>query len=148
MILVGLAVFGYWVVARTGSEPEREADRIDEWYREAMTLSRDVQAVTQDWGRGKDAERVQRRLMVVSERLRGHARTAPEGVNGRLVREVYDLGVGCYRIGMEHTTPGTARSGQFLEDELDDLEGRAKRLEDSVCARRERDCDREPTTQS
>lgn len=124
VLLGGLALVA--VVALRRRE-RAAADPVDDWYDEAATLVREVET-TADRDGVVAGDAVRRRVIPLSARLQGHARTAPGDVDDDLVRDVYGLGTACYRVGMEHTPRDVVVHGRFIGEELDRLADEAAAL--------------------
>lgn len=125
--LLGVLVFLYW-----RAMPIHVDNRLEAWNEEATSLAREVQRTADDTNVPIDYDRLQRQLVPLASRLKGHARSAPRTVNERVTMELHELGMNCYKVGMEHSTIQGAQSGDFLEDRLDDLQGTAERVEATV----------------
>lgn len=131
ILVAGLLVYGYWRVHRTGDATE-QPDPVEGWYKQAASLAREVQRTAESPEGPVDLDRMQRQVIPLSGRIQGHTRAAPAGVEERLVQDLYDLGVECYKVGMEHTTREAARTGVFLEDKLEELREDAEEVEAAI----------------
>ncbi len=125
----------YWWLTRATDGEEAASDPVEDWHREAVALAQTVQKVAKASASVADHDRIQRRVIPLAERIKGHARSAPSGVEDRLVGDLHDLGVACYKIGMEHTVWEAARTGEFLEERLDELGAAAADFEAKVESR-------------
>lgn len=122
VLLLGgaLAIAAYLVLDRRPAGGRSEGARVANWHAEAASLAMEVRAAAEALESG--SEDVSRRLLPLATRLRSHARSAPPGADGYLVKRLHDLGTRCYEIGMEHTTDRAVRTGVFLEDRLERLD--------------------------
>lgn len=136
-ILIALVlIYGYWRVTRSDGALESEGEPIEDWCEEATSLAREIQQTAEISEPLVDHDRVQRRLLPLSGRLKGHARAAPIEVEVTLVNDLHELGINCYIVGMEHTTFEAARTGVFLEDKLNELKTSAEEFESAVSSDR------------
>lgn len=117
VLLLGVLTIWCWHRATTGPS-DADEDPTEAWYDEATSLTREVQQLADRTNESLDQDRLRRRLLPLSNQLQGHVRTAPENVDERALRAVYDLGADCYRVGMEHTTRDAAHTGVFIEDKM------------------------------
>lgn len=104
------------LLARTRGEP---TGRTSEWYRGAIELTQEVTQTTQEIRRPADPDRVARQLLPLSARIRRHVREAPESVDDRIYRELFELAIRCQQVALEHEPVGAG--GPFLDDRLDSL---------------------------
>ncbi len=125
----------YWWLTRATDGGEGVSDPVEDWHSEAVALAQTVQKVAGASTGVADHDRIQRRVIPLAERIKGHARSAPSGVEERLVGDLHDLGVACYKLGMEHTVREAARTGEFLEERLDELGSTAAEFEAKVESR-------------
>lgn len=112
-----------------GSRSEGGSSDAEAWAEEARDLAREVQAVVSSVGRPADPDRVSRRLLPLSGRIRRHVRAAPAAVEEGTYRDLFDLGVACQRVALEHRPVGTSPDGVFLEERLESLGDAAAALE-------------------
>ena len=127
-LVVGtLVTYAYWRLTRPppGTAPE---DPAAAWREEATALVREVREVATRPG-PVDQDALDRQVLPLAYRLRGHARGAPPGVDDGLTADLFALGTACYRIGMDHSPQRAARTGVFVEDLLADLADDAADLE-------------------
>ncbi|MFB6197126.1 MAG: hypothetical protein ABEI52_02500 [Halobacteriaceae archaeon] len=137
LLSIGAAILGYGLLhRRTRSDNERDPGIA--WYERTISLAEDVQELAEGIDPGSDHRQVQRRVIPLSEQLKGHARSAPDEVDEQVVRILHDLGVNCYKVGMEHTRFDAARTGEFIEDKVETLAASARDLEDSARDRLEK----------
>lgn len=104
------------------------------WYDDGVALAREVQTVARDHDPPADFDRVQRDLLPLASRLKGHARTAARPVEGEHAMALHELGVACTDIAVGHSPVDASRTGVFLEDKLDALEEQAAAAEDVLAA--------------
>ncbi|MFB6354088.1 MAG: hypothetical protein ABEJ92_08390 [Halobacteriales archaeon] len=127
LVVAGLLVAV--VIAARRLETDEPAGR---WAVEAAALARAVRETAGHDG-PVDHDRLQREVLPLAARLRGHARAAPPAADPRAVRSLRELADDCYALGMEHTTRRAARTGVFVEEQLeglaDDADALATRLE-------------------
>jgi len=133
VLVAAAALAGYWWLTRSAEDTGSSTAPTD-WYAEATALATEVRRLAERDGIA-DHDRIQRRVLPLSGRIRKHARAAPVGVDEHHVQQLYDLGEACYVVGMEHTTLDGERTGVFLEDRLDDLGDRAAAFEGAVATR-------------
>lgn len=130
-VLAGATLAGYrWLWQSSDAAPGPGTP--EDWYREASELAHEVQRVAETTEAVADPDAVQRRLIPLASRIRSHVRAAPAGVDGHHVQQLYDIGETCYAVGMDHTTRAGVRTGDFLEDRLDDLGEQAAAFESDV----------------
>lgn len=126
---LGVLAFLYWK-----ARPIRVDNRPQTWYVEAMALAREVQRTADVSNTRDDHDRIQRQLVPLANRLKGHSRSAPKEVDEQIVRQLHDLGVDCYMVGMEHSAIKAAQTGVFLEEKLDDIRESAEGITATVSA--------------
>lgn len=127
ILLVGILTYGYWRLSRQ-ERSRSAAGSASEWYDTTVTLCREVRTMAaEETQRSRDD--LQRELLPLASRLKGHARAAPPDANNQVVRGLFDLGTDCYALSMEHTRLDAARSGVFLEDKVQNLEEQAAAVE-------------------
>lgn len=127
IFLVAILAYGYWRLSRR-KRSRSAGGSAPEWYETTASLCREVRAIAaEETQRSRDD--LQRELLPLASRLKGHARAAPAEVNDELVRDLFDLATDCYALSMEHTRLDAARSGDFLEDEVEKLEAQAAAVE-------------------
>lgn len=129
LLLMGAGAVLVWAVAF--GEGDRTASHPEAWEAEAESLAREVQAIAAADG-AIDPDAVRSRLVPLSAKLRGHARSAPTAVDDGAIELAEELGRQCYTVGMGHSLERAARTGVFLPDRLDALEETAVRLETAV----------------
>lgn len=127
VLLLGALVLAYRRLTGGDTEAADEA-----WFDEAISLAREVQETAGNVEEPVDHDRLQRDILPLASRLRGHARAAPTAVDARIPRQLHALSVDCYALGMEHTTRRAARTGVFIEEELDALRADAVTLEATI----------------
>lgn len=120
---VGVAAY---VLTRLDDAPMR-----DDWRAGALELAREVQRTVEPDERPRDLDDASRRLLPLSGRINRHVRAAPAGVEAAVYRELYELGVACQRVAVEHR-PVVRVEGPFLEDRLDSLRSDAAALVTAV----------------
>lgn len=105
-------------VGEGSSEPEGATGP---WHDEAAELAREVRRTASALGRSTDPDRVSRRLIPLSARIRGHVRSAPVAVNADVYRRLYELGVACQRVAVEGRPADGPRGYGRLQDRLEAL---------------------------
>lgn len=134
-LVLGLLLLYRYVRTTAIHEQISSNDRsVEQWYEEALSLLREIQRAVIRSEPLDQSDTIQRDLLPLSSRLQSHARTAPAGVDPELQGDLYNLGVDCYKVGMEHTTGQAASTGVLLEDKLDRLQTGAEDLEASIVA--------------
>lgn len=123
------ALVGYWWLRQSGRGANESPERPEEWRDEAVALAGEVQQAVETTDGVANRAGFRRTVVPLAGRIRSHARRAPDGVEPALVRRVFDLGVACYAIGMEHTTREAVRTGEFIPEKLDALRDRAAAVE-------------------
>lgn len=111
-----------WALLRSGSDgsaPDESA-----WLIETGRLAREVQQVAEHGSTPTDYDRVDRTLLPLAGRIQGHVRTAPSSVDDAIYRVLFELGVACQRVALEHR-PAMQVDGPFLEDRLQSLRSKA-----------------------
>jgi len=117
LVLVAVGVAAYLLGRRRDGAPSD----VDEWGDGARDLAREVREAASTAGRPADPDRVARRLLPLSSRIQGHVRAAPAAVEEGTYRGLFELGVACQRVALEHRPVGTSPDGVFLEDRLETL---------------------------
>lgn len=125
VVLVAVAAAAYLLRSRGGDDPSDVAA----WHEGAGELAREVQSAATAVERPVDPDRVSRRLLPLSSRIQGHVRAAPASVETAVYRGLFELGVACQRVALEHRPVGTSPDGVFLEDRLASLADEAAALE-------------------
>lgn len=123
VLLDAVAVAAY-VRHRRGRNPD---DGGDDWRAGAAALAREVRRAAEADGRPADHDRVSRRLLPLAGRIHRHVRAAPAGVEEPVYRGLFELGVACQRVAVEHRPAGRPE-GPFLEDRLASLRDDAEAL--------------------
>lgn len=131
ILILGLLACGYWLKTRSGETDSREK-KAENWRQEALSLTHEVQQVAASSNRVVDPDPVRRQLLPLASRIESHVRTAPAGVDSRLLREFYDLGQDCYSISMEHVESDALESGVFFEDKLAAIQSIAANAETTI----------------
>ena len=101
------------------------------WYEGTGALAAEVRRTAADLD-GASYERVRRRFVPLSSRLRRQARVAPADAEDALLVEVTALAIDCQALGMEHSRTEAVRTGIFLEDRLAAVEREAAALESAA----------------
>lgn len=104
------------LVRRDGAE-----GGVESWYAEAASLAREVERTATEADPPADPDRVARRLLPLSGRIRRHVRTAPRGIDAAVNRELFELGVTCQRIATEHRRLDALQRGLLVEERLEAL---------------------------
>ncbi|MFB6253662.1 MAG: hypothetical protein ABEI06_03540 [Halobacteriaceae archaeon] len=127
ILLLIFAIGGFlYIYFNTQSSEEPDAE---EWYEETMDLVQEVeQAATIDKPR-VDRRDIQRQTISLSTKIKSQVRSAPSDIDEQLIMDLHQLGIDCYKIGMEHTEMYAAQTGTFLEEELEELKLSAQQLE-------------------
>lgn len=128
MLLVALAVAAYVLRRRPAA-----ASTGEDWRAGALDLAREVQRATVAAERPVDYDRVSRQLLPLAGRIQRHVRAAPPGVEEPVYRGLFELGVACQRVAVEHRSPPRV-GGPFLEDRLESLRADAAALATTVDA--------------
>lgn len=128
LLLVGAVMVTYLLRRREG---EGETDG-DAWREGAIDLAREVKHTASTVDRPADPDQVARQLLPLWGRIHRHVQAAPAGVKQPTYRALFELGVACKRVAIEHRPKTAGSKGQFLEDRLETLEGRAGALESTV----------------
>lgn len=124
LVAVGVATYVWRHRGAPSGRPSRQ------WQERTAELAGEVRRTADATDGVADPDRVARRLLPLAGRIKSHVREAPPSVDERAYRELFELGVSCQRLAIEHR-PGTARrSGVFLEDRLDALRDAAATLEE------------------
>lgn len=141
LFLLGAALLAAWAwrtgrlagrIERGSATGDRPSDPM-EWRSEGSDLAREVQAVVESTDDVvTDRDRLARRLVPLSARLKGHARAAPDDVDGAAVERVFGLGEDCYEVAMEHSLTEATRTGTFFEDKLHRLATTAAEVETAL----------------
>lgn len=128
VLLTAVGVAAYVLQRDSGN-----GGRDDETWREsAADLAREVQQTASAADGRADHDRVARRLLPLSGRIQRHVRTAPPSVEERTYRDLFELGVACQQVAVEHRPVTRLDEGVFLEDRLERLRAEADALEASV----------------
>lgn len=135
LVLVAVGVAAYLL----GSRNEGSTSDVVAWSEGARDLAREVQEAVSAFERPADPDRVSRRLLPLSARIQGHVRAAPAAVEEGTYRDLFQLGVTCQRVALEHRPVGTSPDGVFLEERLESLGDAAAALDSSAAATRTRD---------
>lgn len=122
VLLVALGVAAYVLRHRAADASTRE-----DWRAGALDLAREVQRAAMAAERPADHDRVTRQLLPLAGRIHGHVRAAPPGVEEPVYRGLFELGVACQRVAVEHRSPPRV-GGPFLEDRLESLRADASAL--------------------
>lgn len=145
LVNAGVATAGTLVVARFVGFPSRDRGRDDldarddraaptvadgTWYDEAVALATEVRTTVSTSDGPTDHDRLTRRLLPLSARIRGHVRSAPSTADADVYRSLYDLGVACQRIAVESRPPDTDGGHADLERRLDALRAEASDLQE------------------
>jgi len=130
LALVAVGVAAYLLGSRSGGP----SSDVDAWREGARDLAREVREAVSSVERPADPDRVSRRLLPLSARIRGHVRAAPAAVEEGTYREFFELGVTCQRVALEHRPVGTSPDGVFLEERLESLGDAATDVVERVTA--------------
>lgn len=120
VLVVAVAVAAYVLRRREGDPVAR-----DDWLAGALDLAREVRRATDE--RPADLDRISRQLLPLAGRIHRHVRAAPAGVEEPVYRRLFELGVACQRVAVEHR-PAARVEGPFLEDRLETLRADADAL--------------------
>lgn len=127
LLVAGAAAVAY--VLRSRAEDPSAAR---EWEAEAGELAREVRGVVAAVERPADPDPVARQLLPLSGRIRSHVRDAPATVEEAAYRGLYELGVACQNVALEHRSREAALGGVLLEERLEALAETAAALEAEV----------------
>ena len=105
---------------------------VEGWREGASDLAREVRGIATGVERPADPDQVSRRLLPLAGRIQGHVRAAPPAVEEAVYRDLFELGVACQRVALEHRPVGTSPDGVFLEERLETLGREAAALEAGV----------------
>lgn len=125
LVLAAAAVAAYLLRSRDGDDPSD----VEAWHEGARDLAGEVRRAASSVDRPADRDRISRRLLPLSGRIQGHVRAAPGSVEAAAYRGLFELGVACQRVALEHRPIGTSLDGVFLEDRLEALADEAAALE-------------------
>lgn len=87
ILLAALVVFGLWWRAKQRST-QPEEDEVTVWLNGAVSLSREVQQVAEISDGVADRNQVERQILPLSGRIRGHVRNAPAGIDEHVLEEL------------------------------------------------------------
>lgn len=127
VLLAAVGVAGY-VLRRREAPPAAEGAA---WRDEAAALAREVQQAAEPSATPADPDQVARRLLPLAGRIQGHVRAAPASVEEGTYRGLFELGVACQRVAVEHRPAGRV-DGPFLEDRLESLRAEADAVATAV----------------
>lgn len=127
LLVAGVAAVGY-VLRSRAEDPSAARD----WGAGAGELTREVRGVVAAVERPANPDPVARRLLSLSGRIRSHVRGAPATVEEAAYRGLYELGVACQNVALEHRSREAALGGVLLEEHLDALAETAAALEAEV----------------
>lgn len=116
-VLLAAGGVAWYVLRRRGRS---SADGNEAWCDEAAALAREVRQAAEPTATPADPDRVARRLLPLAGRIQGHLRAAPTSIDEASYRGLFELGVTCQRIAVEHR-PAARVDGPFLEDRLESL---------------------------
>ncbi|MDY6765677.1 MAG: hypothetical protein SV377_08405 [Halobacteria archaeon] len=133
-VFVLLPIYVYRELTRV-FQTENTQKAAEAWYEKAVSLAKEVQTVSENKEMPVDRNRVQRRVLPLSNRLKGHARDAPRRADQTIVKRVHDVGVRCQRIGLGHPTQETVHTEVFIEEKLERLTEEAEELESKAVSR-------------
>lgn len=102
------------------------------WREGTVGLAREVREAAEPTAVPADHDRVARRLLPLAGRIQRHVRAAPTGVEERTYRRLFELGVSCQRVAIEHRPGDALAGGPFLEDHLETLREEAAAVESAV----------------
>ena len=128
LVLVAVGAAAYLLgPRRDGGSPDDDA-----WREGASELAREVRRAVSTADREVDHDRLARRLLPLSGRIRGHVRAAPASVEEADHRQLFELGVACQRVALEHRPVGATPDGVFLAERVSTLREEAASLERRV----------------
>lgn len=104
------------------------------WHDEAVALAREVRGTVSTFDRSTDPDRVSRRLLPLSARIRGHARSAPSAADADVYRRLFELGMACQHVALEGRPTDGPRGYGRLQDRLDTLQSDADDLQRRAAA--------------
>lgn len=116
LILATMVAVAYWRRRVVSGRAGTATDPAAAWYEEAASLAREAVAMESDLEAPVDRNRLRRRALPLSERIKSHARRAPERVEASLLREFHELGVECNALAVEEGFGEVTLSGVFVED--------------------------------
>lgn len=134
LVLVAVGTAAYLL----GSRNDEASSDVDAWCEGARDLAHEVRETVSSVERPAEPDQVSRRLLPLSARIQGHVRAAPAAVEQGTYRDLYELGVTCQRVALEHRPVGTSPDGVFLEARLEALDDAAAALASGVAATRSR----------
>lgn len=133
-ILVGGTTFAMFLFRRQKRNREDGEGGAAEWYEGVRSLAREVAHTAESFDHPADPDRVSRSLLPLAYRIQGHVRAAPAAVDGEIYRQLFELGVTCQRLGVEHRPARIAFEDDRLGDRLRALGDEASALETRVAA--------------
>ena len=93
-----------------------------DWRGEALALAGEARRTAARFDDPADPDRVARDLLPLAARIRRHERAAPAPGDREVCRLLFDLGVACQRVAVEHRPVGGPAGGYaYLEDRLEGL---------------------------
>ena len=99
------------------------------WHDEAVALAQEVRRTVASVDGATDPDRVSKRLLPLSARIRGHARRAPSAADAAVHRRLFELGMACQRVAVEGRPTDGPRGYGGLQDRLDALRSEADALQ-------------------
>ena len=116
-----IAGFIYWHSRKTAHEWSGP----DEWRDEVASLSRELSSTLTAQDVRYDHDRVTRTLPPVATRLEFLHREAPREIDDELLISLHSLVEACWALAFEHSANTAVVRGQFVEEAIADVVGRA-----------------------